>query len=220
MKEFEVMISERLERVVTVQAETRADAEEMVSDAWNKEEYVLTADDFQGAEFTADEGRDLTPPTLSVLLVQPEKYPQRIEMPNTLEALQKAVGGMIEAVYPYEDKVALIGNDEGKLNGMPLNRALQDDKHAECDSCRMRRMTVVYKLFCVFIFCFIQRDKPCKLYPVVFRLGLPYGNTKSSKRSCVTFRYISTSSECRIFSLILRFASHVLYHPLPENVRF
>ena len=128
MKEFEVTISERLERVVTVQAETRADAEEMVSDAWNKEEYVLTADDFQGAEFTADEGRELTPPTISVLLVQPEKYPQRVEMPNTLEALQKAVGGMIEAVYPYEDKIALIGNDEGKLNGMPLNRALRDDK--------------------------------------------------------------------------------------------
>lgn len=41
MKEFEVTIAERLERVVTVQAETCADAEEMVSDAWNKEKYLV-----------------------------------------------------------------------------------------------------------------------------------------------------------------------------------
>lgn len=65
--------------------------------------------------------------TISALLVQPEKYPQEIEMPNTLEALQKAVGGTIEAVYPYEDRVALVVNDEGKLNGMPLNRALRQE---------------------------------------------------------------------------------------------
>ena len=63
---------------------------------------------------------------LTVLLVQPEKVPERIEIDNGLEALQKVVGGYIEAVYPYEDPVALIVNDEGKLNGLPLNRALRD----------------------------------------------------------------------------------------------
>ena len=31
------------------------------------------------------------------------------------------------AVYPYEDPVALICNEEGKLLGLPLNRALFDD---------------------------------------------------------------------------------------------
>jgi hypothetical protein len=65
--------------------------------------------------------------TISVLLVQPEKYPQKVEMADTLEALQKAVGGSIEAVYTYADRVELIVNDEGKLNGMPLNRALRQE---------------------------------------------------------------------------------------------
>ena len=44
-----------------------------------------------------------------------------------LEDLQKAVGGDIEAVYPYNEPVALIVNDEGKLNGSELNRALRDN---------------------------------------------------------------------------------------------
>ena len=43
------------------------------------------------------------------------------------EILQAAVGGDIQAVYPYEDPVALICNEEGKLLGLPLNRALFDD---------------------------------------------------------------------------------------------
>ena len=47
----------------------------------------------------------------------------RIEIESGLDALQRAVGGYIEAVYPYEDPVALIVNEEGKLNGLPLNRS-------------------------------------------------------------------------------------------------
>lgn len=39
-----------------------------------------------------------------------------------------AVGGSIEAVYPFEDNVGLIVNEEGKLEGLPLNRALRDDQ--------------------------------------------------------------------------------------------
>ena len=41
--------------------------------------------------------------------------------------MQAAVGGDIQAVYPYEEPVALICNEEGKLTGLPLNRALRDE---------------------------------------------------------------------------------------------
>lgn len=41
--------------------------------------------------------------------------------------MQKEVGGFIEAVYPFEDPVAIICNEEGKLEGLPLNRALRDE---------------------------------------------------------------------------------------------
>ena len=45
-------------------------------------------------------------------------------MNDSLEAMQKAVGGYIEEYMPFEDDVALVCNEEGKMNGMPLNRAV------------------------------------------------------------------------------------------------
>lgn len=70
---------------------------------------------------------DVTKEQLTVLCVKPGEKPKRIEIESSLDALQRAVGGYIEAVYPYEDPVALIVNEEGKLNGLPLNRALRDE---------------------------------------------------------------------------------------------
>ena len=64
---------------------------------------------------------------MRVLLVKPGEVPCIIEMNNTLEALQDAVAGEIEAIYPFDDSVALILNIEGKIIGLPANRALYDD---------------------------------------------------------------------------------------------
>lgn len=41
--------------------------------------------------------------------------------------LQQIVGGYIEAVYPFVDPVAIICNEEDKINGLELNRALRDE---------------------------------------------------------------------------------------------
>lgn len=62
--------------------------------------------------------------TISVLLVEPNKYPKIIQIEDSLEAMQKIVGGDIEEYMPFEDEVAIICNDEGKLAGLPLNRAI------------------------------------------------------------------------------------------------
>lgn len=61
-----------------------------------------------------------------VVIVEPEKKPRIEEIDSGLSSLQKIVGGHIEALYPYEDPVALICNEEGKCDGLPLNRALRD----------------------------------------------------------------------------------------------
>lgn len=37
------------------------------------------------------------------------------------------MGGSIGASYPFEDPVAIVYNDDGKLMGLPLNRALRDE---------------------------------------------------------------------------------------------
>lgn len=49
------------------------------------------------------------------------------EIEDSLEAWQKLVGGYIQATYPYEDLVAIICDEEGKVNGKKLNRAIRDD---------------------------------------------------------------------------------------------
>ena len=62
------------------------------------------------------------------LLVEPYKLPKEIEINNTLEEKQHLVGGYIECVYPTnDDSVVFICNEEGKMNGLPLNRDIGYD---------------------------------------------------------------------------------------------
>ena len=64
--------------------------------------------------------------TISVLIVEPGKEPYMKEIESGLESLLHEVGGYIEAVYPFEEPVAIVCNEEAKLEGLPLNRALRD----------------------------------------------------------------------------------------------
>lgn len=45
---------------------------------------------------------------LHVLAVEPGKQPKIQTIPHTLQAMQALVGGSIQAVYPFEEPVALI----------------------------------------------------------------------------------------------------------------
>ena len=67
--------------------------------------------------------------TLTVLVVEPEQPPYVKSIEDDLRSLQAEVGGRIEAIYPFDDPVAIICNEEGKLLGLPLNRALRDEDH-------------------------------------------------------------------------------------------
>ena len=64
---------------------------------------------------------------MAVLVVEPGMSPYVKEIDSGLKSLQSEVGGWIEAVYPFEEEVALICNEEGKLSELPLNRALRGD---------------------------------------------------------------------------------------------
>ena len=48
--------------------------------------------------------------SIHVLLVSPEQYPKEITIESDLSSLQAAVGGFIEAIYPFEDELALVIN--------------------------------------------------------------------------------------------------------------
>ena len=63
---------------------------------------------------------------MQVVIVEPKKKLTVQDINDGLEAMQKIVGGTIQAIYPFEEAIALICNDEGKFLNLPLNRALRD----------------------------------------------------------------------------------------------
>lgn len=63
---------------------------------------------------------------MDILIIEPGQAPYEQSISGGLAAMQTVVGGPIEAVYPYNDPVALICHEEGKLIGLPLNRSLED----------------------------------------------------------------------------------------------
>lgn len=64
--------------------------------------------------------------TMNVVMVQPGLYAKEAVVGTRLEDMQKAVGGWIEAVYPFDDNVAIICNEEGLITGLPLNRQITE----------------------------------------------------------------------------------------------
>ena len=70
---------------------------------------------------------DNKPDPIQVVLCEPRKRACITTITNTLASLQQIVSGYIEAVYPFDDPVAIICNEEGKINGLELNRALRDE---------------------------------------------------------------------------------------------
>ena len=59
---------------------------------------------------------------MKILIVEPGKTPRRADIPHALGAMQHVVGGYIQALYPWEDPVALVANEEGLIEGLELNR--------------------------------------------------------------------------------------------------
>ncbi len=52
---------------------------------------------------------------MHILIVEPGKHPREADIENSLESLQKTVGGYIEALYPYDDRIAIVCDEEAKL---------------------------------------------------------------------------------------------------------
>ena len=63
---------------------------------------------------------------MNVLMVEPGKAPYEAQIGDDLQSMQALVGGYIQAVYPFEQPVALVCRESGKLDGLPLNRALRE----------------------------------------------------------------------------------------------
>lgn len=60
------------------------------------------------------------------LIIEPNQFPRRLRIDNELAAFQKAVKGYIECI-DLPNGATIICNEEGKINGEPLNRILYND---------------------------------------------------------------------------------------------
>lgn len=64
--------------------------------------------------------------TIRVLKIEPGKMPYEKEIQNDLEGIQAEVEGLFECVYLRDNCIAVV-NEEGKINGMELNRRIGND---------------------------------------------------------------------------------------------
>lgn len=69
---------------------------------------------------------------MKVLVVEPQK-PCRVQEIESLADMQQLVGGDIEAVYPFQELVAVVCNADGKALGLPMNRPLLDEDRLPYD---------------------------------------------------------------------------------------
>lgn len=65
-----------------------------------------------------------------MLVLEPHREPYEMIIPDGLDALQQAVGGLIECTYPFEDNAFVIGNEEAKLIGLEGNRRIGNSIYA------------------------------------------------------------------------------------------
>ena len=86
---------------------------------------------------------------MNVLVVEPGMLPYEKEI-NGLHEMQAVVGGYIEAIYPYEEMVAIVCNDEALLMDVPFNRSVEGGYGG---------------VFGTFFVCGLSEDNFCSLTP-------------------------------------------------------
>ena len=66
---------------------------------------------------------------MKILAIEPIKKPRVMEIENTLKSMQKIVGGYIQVYDTFaDDNAVIVCNEEGKIYGLPPNRAIKDQK--------------------------------------------------------------------------------------------
>ena len=61
--------------------------------------------------------------------------------------MQEVVGGDIEEYMPFEDEVAIICNEEGKVQGLPPNRAIYGESSREMQDIICGKFFIVHAPF-------------------------------------------------------------------------
>lgn len=65
---------------------------------------------------------------ITVVACYPGESAKIITIGHTLDSMKEFVNGFIQAIYPFEDNVAIVCNEEGKIRCLEPNRALYDEE--------------------------------------------------------------------------------------------
>lgn len=88
--------------------------------------YFCDSIGFSRIDFDAEKTHNLPETTIRVVLVEPGKKARLADIDPSLEGMYRMIDtDMIQAVYPFEDEVCIVCDEEGKLKASPPNRALR-----------------------------------------------------------------------------------------------
>ncbi len=61
---------------------------------------------------------------MKVVYIEAAKRPEVRNIERSLKEMKSLVEGHIETIQPFYDTAVIVCNEEGKINGLPLNRSL------------------------------------------------------------------------------------------------
>jgi hypothetical protein len=61
---------------------------------------------------------------MRIVYIVAGQEPEVRDIGGSLEDMKKLVDGYIEVIHPFNDTALIVCNEEGKINGLPLNRSL------------------------------------------------------------------------------------------------
>lgn len=102
-----------------------SDIIEIIKPNKDSEFYFCDSVGFKKVDFNPS--KTINKNTIKIVILEPEKAARITEIEDTLEQMQSVVGGNIEPAYFFDEPVAMIVNEEGKIQGLPLNRAVYSE---------------------------------------------------------------------------------------------
>lgn len=97
------------------------------SDIVEKGYYFCDSFGFKKIDFEPSLAVESKKEQITVVICEPGKLARVANIGTELTDLQAVVGGNIETFYPYEEQVCIVCDDEGKICGKPLNRAIYNE---------------------------------------------------------------------------------------------
>lgn len=91
---------------------------------------------------------------MKILLIESEKAPRTMEIDGSLASIQALVGGMIQAIYPFSQDIALVCNDLWQTAGSAPEPSLEEQCNRgylrnHCRDILSVRRSVKFRLVCL-----------------------------------------------------------------------